>query len=165
MGDNDITAVWGILKDLTVLFENTVQTNLSGGAVLPVAEGRQVPASELAWPEGEEHHVSASTNHWFMGEVTLHVRWKAGGTYQGKGLFVQNASMTVTGEVTHGATVKVTGQWLEQSYNGPPKNAMGYLRGNISVEMSTSVPFTTRHLDGFTIFVRGDGAGQITQEA
>jgi hypothetical protein len=161
---DEITAVWGILKDMTVLFENSISRDLTGAAALPEAGGRQISASELAWPDGGEHHIQVSTDHWFMGEVTLHVRWKSGGTFNTRGLFVQNAEMSVSGEVTHGATVRVTGHWTEASHNGAPANPMAYLRGNINVEMATSVPFTTRHLDNFEVFCRGDGGGEITQQ-
>ncbi len=162
---DEITAVWGILKDLSVLFENSVSTDLTGAAALPEAGGRQVRGDELDWPSGGECHVSTTAQHAFMGNITLHVRWKAGGTYKGRGLFVQNAEMSVSGEVTHGATVKVTGHWTEATHNGATSNPMAYLRGTITVDMSTSVLFTTRHLDNFVVYCRGDGAGEIQQES
>lgn len=162
---DQITAVWGILKDLTVLFENSVKTDLTGAAALPVAGGRQIGASEMDWPDGGEQYIRASASHYFMGDLTLHVRWKSGGTYNGRGLFVQNASMSVSGSVTHGATVKVTGHWTESSHNGSASSPMAYLRGDISVEMSTSVPFTVHPIDSFVVFCRGDGAGEITQQS
>lgn len=161
---DEITAVWGILKDLTVLFENSVTTNLSGASALPELGGRRVPAEELDWGDYPERYITVTTGHWFMGDLALHVRWKSGGTLHGRGLFVQNASMTVSGEVAHGATVRVTGQWVDASHNGAANQPTAYLRGNVTVEMSTSVPFTTRHLDSFVIFCRGDGSGTVQQE-
>ena len=161
---DQITAVWGILKDLSVLFENSVSTELTGAAALPEAGGRQITAGEMDWPDGE-CHVSTSASHILMGDITLHVRWKAGGTYQGRGLFVQNAEMKVTGEVAHGATVKVTGHWTEAAHNGAASSPMAYLRGSITVDMSTWGPFTARHIDNFVVYCRGDGAGEVTQES
>jgi len=63
------------------------------------------------------------------------------------------------------ATVKVTGHWTESSHNGSASSPMAYLRGDISVEMSTSVPFTVHPIDSFVVFCRGDGAGEITQQS
>jgi hypothetical protein len=162
---DEITAVWGILKDMAVLFDNSVVTDLTGAAALPEAGGRQIAAGELDWPDNGEQYVKISTDHWFMGEITLHVRWKSGGTYKGRGLFVQNASISVSGTVNHGATVKVTGSWKDWSHNGSASNPMAYLRGSVSVEMATTVPFTARQIDPFVIFCRGDGLGEIRRDA
>jgi hypothetical protein len=167
---DEITGVWGIIKDLGGATKAALATNvtrqMSSGSAIPSVDGKKDwPLPGMSWPSDGDRRVDFRIYYWFPvsrnTDITLTVEWKSGGKYRGKGLFVQNALMTAhVASLTEGNDYKISGMFLDPpGWNGDASDPQpAYLEGYITVEVNQAIGGPVSF--DFTVFCRGDGAGQ-----